>query len=114
VLEKVHAALRKFDRPVLACLGLAFKANVDDLRESPALEITRHLAEEGRWTILAVEPNIDHLPPSLDSGKVKLVDLDVALAEADVLLLLVDHKAFVDVDRMRLRGKTIVDTRGIW
>lgn len=113
VLEKVHAALGKFDRPVLACLGLAFKANVDDLRESPALEITRHLAEERRWTTLVVEPNIDELPPPLD-GKVHLVDLDTALSKADVLLLLVDHKVFVDVDRSRLKGKTIIDTRGVW
>ncbi|WP_104513449.1 UDP-N-acetyl-D-mannosamine dehydrogenase [Acinetobacter indicus] len=92
----------------VACYGLAFKPDIDDLRESPALEITKQLAEQG-LKILAIEPNIQELPQNL-SDKFQLVHLkerDVA----DIHVVLVDHKEF----KLNKPLQTlIVDTKGIW
>ena len=79
----------------VACLGLAFKADVDDLRESPAVEVTRELAlARPDLTLLAVEPHVQRLPEQLATGPVVLTGLDEALARSDVVLLLVDHAEF--------------------
>jgi UDP-N-acetyl-D-mannosaminuronic acid dehydrogenase len=94
----------------VACLGLAFKANVDDLRESPALDIAVHLAAEG-YRVLAVEPHIAALPAVL-AGRAELVDLAAALARADAVVLLVDHRAFASLTLADLAGKALIDTRG--
>jgi UDP-N-acetyl-D-mannosaminuronic acid dehydrogenase len=115
VINQVKAAAAALDRAVIACLGLAYKANIDDLRESPALAIVRELAWESVGPILAVEPHISSLPASLDSlGSVQLVELDVAVDKADILVVLVDHQAFKLIDSSKLQGKTVIDTRGIW
>lgn len=98
----------------IACLGLAFKPNIDDLRESPALHITEALAQKHSGAIVAVEPNIHELPASLSSDKVKLMDAEQALAEADVILLLVDHKQFKAMDLQLAPNQQLVDTRGVW
>jgi UDP-N-acetyl-D-mannosaminuronic acid dehydrogenase len=94
----------------VACLGLAFKANVDDLRESPALDIAVHLTAEG-YRVLAVEPHITTLPAVL-AGRAELVDLAAALARADAVVLLVDHRAFASLTLADLAGKALIDTRG--
>jgi UDP-N-acetyl-D-mannosaminuronic acid dehydrogenase len=94
----------------VACLGLAFKANVDDLRESPALDIAVHLTAEG-YRVLAVEPHITTLPTVL-AGRAELVDLAAALARADAVVLLVDHRAFASLTLADLAGKALIDTRG--
>ena len=97
----------------IACLGLAFKPDIDDLRESPALKITEKLAEKYPNQILAVEPNVDELPTKLADKGIKLVQLDDVLAVADVLVVLVDHKEFKGVQPKPIKG-LIVDTKGIW
>jgi UDP-N-acetyl-D-mannosaminuronic acid dehydrogenase len=112
VMAKVRAAAAKVPNPVVACLGLAFKANIDDLRESPSLEIAAHLAGEG-FKVLAVEPHVSELPKALQ-GKATLVSLDEALSAAQVIVLLVDHAAFKAVAPSRLADKHVIDTRGIW
>lgn len=76
----------------IACLGLAFKPNIDDLRESPALNIAEELVRTFDGTTLLVEPNIDELPSSLADRK--KVDVDYAIEHADVLVLLVAHREF--------------------
>jgi UDP-N-acetyl-D-mannosaminuronic acid dehydrogenase len=91
----------------IVCYGLAFKANIDDLRESPALAIVRDLADRHPGPIIAVEPNIDELPRSL--GGVTLSN--ELMPAGDVHVLLVDHSQF-DVDT--LPTGLIVDTRGLW
>lgn len=78
----------------IACLGLAFKPDIDDLRESPALKITEKLAEKYPNQILAVEPNVDELPTKLADKGIKLVQLDDVLNQADVVVILVDHREF--------------------
>ena len=114
VAAKVRTMAERFKHPVIACLGLAFKADIDDLRESPALAITMDLARHGVGEVLAVEPYIRELPRPLSEAGVVLCDLDEALNRADIVVLLVDHKPFVSVPRDRLSQKVLIDTRGVW
>ncbi|WP_417234077.1 UDP-N-acetyl-D-mannosamine dehydrogenase [Arthrobacter sp.] len=117
VVRKIEAALEKVGpAATIAILGLAFKANIDDMRESPAIGITSKLADEfGSARLLAVEPHVDALPKGLATfDNVVLSDLESALEQADVVLLLVDHDAFKSVLPSALAGKHVVDTRGIW
>ncbi|MFJ3404447.1 UDP-N-acetyl-D-mannosamine dehydrogenase [Promicromonospora sp. NPDC090134] len=114
VLHKVLDAVAGIESPVVAAFGLAFKPNIDDLRESPAVEIVRDLARTfPQATVLAVEPNIEELPAELVClPNVRLVDADEALADADAHLLLVDHTVFRSVVG-RLAQKNVIDTRGM-
>ncbi len=90
----------------VACFGLAFKPDIDDLRESPALEITETLAAKYPFHVVAVEPNI-----TMDKvGDITVTTTDKAL-EADVLVLLVDHSLFKSINP---KSSYVVDTRGIW
>jgi len=114
VVESVRQSAERYKEPVIACLGLSFKADIDDLRESPAVEIVRHVATEGLGTTLVVEPHIRSLPPALADIDVELVDLPTALKRADVVVLLVDHREFLSVERETLLRKVVIDTRGIW
>jgi UDP-N-acetyl-D-mannosaminuronic acid dehydrogenase len=113
VVDEVAKVARRFREPVIAVLGLAYKANVDDLRESPAVEIVRDLIAEQIGRLLIVEPHVSALAAEL-AGGATLVTLGEALSQADVVLLLVDHDAFKLVKRSALRGKAILDTRGVW
>lgn len=92
----------------IACYGLTFKPDIDDLRESPALEIAKRLAKQG-FKILAVEPNIEKLPESL-SAKIDIINLNDA-RKADIHLVLVDHKEFKNLNREYIY---VIDTKGIW
>jgi len=96
VISKIKEAVKQIKNPKIACLGLAFKPDIDDLRESPALEITKMLSDEG-YDILAVEPNVKKLPKVLENRKnIRLVSLEDALKEADVIAVLVKHKEFTE------------------
>lgn len=113
VMDRVKAKAERLKNPRIACLGLAFKANIDDLRESPALTITETLARDGAGEIFAVEPYVSECPASLaEFSNVRFVGLDEALAEADIILLLVDHDQFKKIDRRTLEDKVVIDTRG--
>lgn len=112
VVERIERAAKRFKEPLIACLGLAFKANIDDLRESPAVEIAKELGQRFPGQVLAVEPNIHGLPKGLE-GSLRLCELHTALAEADVIVILVDHVQFKQVDPIRLQAKVVIDTRGL-
>jgi len=115
VMDKVRLHASKFKAPVIACLGLAFKPDIDDLRESPAMQIALQLAEEDIGTLLLVEPNIDEIPDLFDSfTNVRAADMNSALQDADIILGLVDHKQFKAVDHDLLHEKIVIDMRGMW
>jgi UDP-N-acetyl-D-mannosaminuronic acid dehydrogenase len=76
----------------IACFGLAFKPDIDDLRESPSFTIARQLMQRHPGKVLIVEPNIDRLPDELVSAN--LVSLEVALEHSNIAVLLVGHKQF--------------------
>lgn len=97
----------------IACFGLAFKPDIDDLRESPAVSISQQIVIAHPGQVVAVEPNIEELPSNL-VGELKLVSLQTAFDDADVIVLLVDHKEFKRVPASTLASRKIVDTRGIW
>ncbi len=114
VVDKVLKAAFDMVNPVITCLGLSYKSDVDDLRESPALEIVTELAEKSSATVCVVEPHISCLPDSLAAGGVRLVSIDEALAESDIMVVLVDHRDFRTVDPEGLKRMVVIDTRGIW
>ena len=122
VVERVKSAVAEFlqENPektarevTIACFGLAFKADIDDLRESPALGITQIIATTHPGHVIVVEPNISKLPPTL-SKIAGLSSIENALAETDILLMLVDHKSFKDMPINLSPKYKIVDVRGIW
>lgn len=113
VIAQVCQAASTIATPVIACLGLSFKADIDDLRESPSVEIVSALAKRGIGKVLAVEPHITTLPQRLE-GLVELQLLDEALIEADIVVLLVDHKVFKAAVGQQKKGAVIVDTRGFF
>jgi UDP-N-acetyl-D-mannosaminuronic acid dehydrogenase len=107
VVEKVISYAEKFKNPKIACLGLAFKADVDDLRESPAVQIVNQLISEKVGELLICEPNIK------SHKTYDLVTLDQAISEADIILLLVEHKQFKKFKAIDFGDKMLIDTRGI-
>jgi UDP-N-acetyl-D-mannosaminuronic acid dehydrogenase len=114
VLEKVRGMASRFKKPVIACLGLTFKADVDDLRESPSMSIVNALAQLPDAVLLVDEPYVIELPPSLRRENVRKVPANAAIAAADIVVLLVNHKQYSTLDRKTLDTKVLVDTRGMW
>ncbi|WIM70200.1 UDP-N-acetyl-D-mannosamine dehydrogenase [Corynebacterium suedekumii] len=115
VIDKVASAIEGLEDPRVAALGLAFKANIDDLRESPSLEIVKELAfRNPKAQVSVVEPNISVLPDSLSLLRnLTLTSLEEAIKESDIVVVLVDHKEFLEY-KTDLSGKVLVDTKGIW
>lgn len=103
VIQKIKERVKDISQPKIACLGLAFKPDIDDLRESPALDIVVKLANECANQILAVEPNIKQLPLKLqDKTNIELVSLEQALDKADVIVILVKHREFIGMQSDKL------------
>lgn len=121
VIDQVKAAVadcltetgKRANEIKIACFGLAFKPNIDDLRESPAMNITKQVADWHSGTTLAVEPNIHELPTKL-KGNTELVSTEQALKDADIVLMLVDHQQFKAIPGSKITQKWIVDTKGVW
>tara|TARA_B110001450_G_scaffold254575_1_gene280213 strand:- start:129 stop:1400 length:1272 start_codon:yes stop_codon:yes gene_type:complete len=118
VVEKVKIAIVDFlqlhsnksvEDVVIACFGLSFKPDIDDLRESPSMWIAQKIADFHRGKVIAVEPNITDLP---SSQSVELVSFDEAEGRADIAVLLVDHAEFRSIGVPNIG--MIIDTKGIW
>ena len=116
VAAQVIAKANRFREPTVACLGLAFKANIDDLRESPAVDIVEEIALSLPGVeILVSEPYTSELPTRLAAlPNLRLVSAEKAVETSDIVALLVDHDQFRAMNRSRLAGKVVYDTRGIW
>ena len=108
VIDKVRTKAQRFKEPVIGCLGITFKANIDDMRESPAMDIVKHLIGEGIGQIIVCDPNV-----AKDKVPFPLHDLKDLIKQADILLLLVDHHEFSDIDPQVIRDKVVIDTRGV-
>ena len=118
ILAKINQAVKLIEKKrseiKIACLGLAFKPDIDDLRESPALNIARQINLMNFNEVLLVEPNINQVPKGFDTNSTKLTTIENAIKIVDIVVLLVDHIQFKSMDSSLLDGKQVIDTRGIW
>lgn len=121
VVEKILEAVRNQEQTqskcsampkTVACLGLAFKPDVDDLRESPAVEIVRQIVSSG-YRVMAVEPHITTLPTELNNTFITLSTLEDALNQADVIAILVKHSLFQHAKRQIHACQPLVDAVGL-
>ncbi|TCK04449.1 UDP-N-acetyl-D-mannosamine dehydrogenase [Phorcysia thermohydrogeniphila] len=108
VIKKIKEKAKEFEenysrKPKIACLGLTYKPDIDDLRESPALYIVRRLIAEG-YRILAVEPYVD------DFSEFHVYETEEALKEADIVAILVAHRQFRN---LRIEKNKLLDFCGI-
>lgn len=121
VLDQVKQALaecltasgKRASDVTIACFGLAFKPNIDDLRESPAMSVAHRIAEWHSGQTWVVEPHVKDIPQRL-AHEATLVATDVALQQADILVMLVDHAQFRAIDAAQIAQPWIVDTKGVW
>jgi UDP-N-acetyl-D-mannosaminuronic acid dehydrogenase len=116
VAEQVISKSQRFRSPTIACLGLTYKANVDDVRESPAIEVVQLVASAlPDVDILLADPYVAALPKALSPySNLKMVQVNEAVERADIVVLLVEHDQFKAVGRTRLAGKVVYDTLGAW
>ena len=119
ILDKVNQAILemgvKISEISITCLGLSFKPNIDDLRQSPALEIAKKISLMSFKKLYLVEPNISIMPNYFDHhDDIELVDLEFAVNSSDIVVLLVDHNEFNQINLDLLSDKYVIDTRGIW
>jgi len=116
VVRDILAPVAAVDTPVIAALGLSFKANIDDMRESPAVGIVRELAlQRPTASILVAAPHAKALPRELHGfDNITLCRAPDAIEAAHVVALLVDHDKFREIDTNSLAGKHVIDTRGFW
>jgi UDP-N-acetyl-D-mannosaminuronic acid dehydrogenase len=114
VIERVQALIDDHPYAKVACCGLTFKANIDDLRESPAMEIALHLAAKYGSRIKVVEPNLGKLPVEFEQFGAEFMGIDEALRNCEIAVLLVDHDEFKMVPLAERRHLDVIDTRGIW
>lgn len=116
VVDKVKEMSARFREPRVCCLGLSYKPNIDDLRESPAIEVVRRLVTENVVdNLLVVEPYIEDLPRSLQElGNIHLVNLEKGLKESDIVVMLVNHRAFKRIKSNVVKEKVWLDTVGVF
>lgn len=111
VVGRIVAAAESKDTPI-ALLGLSYKPDIDDLRESPSLEILDSLLEQNFRRVMVVEPNIGRLPAAYEGKPATLVDLEKALSEAEVVAILVNHSDFRSKKELIKGHNRIIDPVG--
>lgn len=107
IIDKILNKASRFKNPIIGCLGLTFKANIDDVRESPALNIVHNLIQKNIGKIMACDPNCNNINLSFP-----LYSLNDVLQQADIIVVLVDHNEFKNIDMKNLKEKIIINTRG--
>lgn len=114
VIRQVVKLSARFREPVIACFGATYKSDVEDLRESPALEIIKELGGKPDHKILVCDPLISALPAPMNGmANIQLVDADAARNEADIVIFLVGHRQFQRLDPNLFLHKIVVDTIGL-
>ncbi|ABC64747.1 UDP-N-acetyl-D-mannosaminuronic acid dehydrogenase [Erythrobacter litoralis HTCC2594] len=114
VTERAAQLIEAHPDKRVACLGLSFKANVDDFRESPARYVAARLAERFGDRLSIVEPYANMLPAEFDGTGATLVDLDSAIEQSEIMIVLVNHDLFKAVPFDERVDKIVYDLRGIW
>lgn len=120
IVQKANDAIvdyqqRTATNPTVALFGITFKANADDIRESPALQIAKSLLEKQTGQIIVVEPNLDALPESLVLHAVQHVNIEQAIERADILVTLVAHDEFkIKPQANTKRDQIVFDFAGLW
>ncbi len=114
VIERAKQLIDKYPAARIACLGLAFKANIDDFRESPAKKVAAALARKYSSRVQIVEPYASELPEEFEGSKASLIDIDEAIENCDIFIPLVDHDVFKSIPLAERVNKLVYDTRGIW
>ena len=113
IAKAILETATNLNAPAVACLGLSYKADTDDMRESASIDVVKCLAKES-LNITVVEPYINVLPTELaEFDNIRLGSLAQVLRGADIVVLLTDHQAFREID-ITVFPKTVIDTRGIW
>ena len=107
------ASGKRASEVTIACFGLAFKPNIDDLRESPAMTVAHLIAEWHSGSTLVVEPHVAEIPARL-AHEAALVSTQDALQQADIIVMLVDHAQFRAIDASEITQQWIIDTKGVW
>lgn len=113
-IAEASALIERHPGKPVACMGLAFKANIDDFRESPALKVAAALAARFGERVRIVEPYARDLPAAFGGTGARLIDLDDAIESCPVMIVLVDHELFKSVPLDERAAKAVYDTRGIW
>jgi UDP-N-acetyl-D-mannosaminuronic acid dehydrogenase len=114
VIQRAEALIEAYPQARIACLGLAFKANIDDFRESPARLVAVTLARKFGSRVSVVEPYASELPKEFEGTSASLIDIDSALEQSEILIVLVDHDQFRAVPLAERARHLVYDTRGIW
>lgn len=107
VIDKVLHKAARFRQAVVGCLGVTFKADVDDTRESPALDIVRALLRNDQLEVLVHDPYV------ANQREFDVLPLDDVLQRADIILILVDHRPYRKLSAAALKEKVVIDTRGM-
>lgn len=108
VFDRIKKAADRFKEPVIGVFGLSYKQDIDDLRESPALDIAKQVKDAKLGKLLVCEPFIKEHPDF------ELSTAEEAIQKADIVVLLVPHRQFKIIDKELLKPKIVIDTCGIW
>ena len=114
VAAQIRERAERFKHPVVACLGLTYKPDVDDLRESPAVAIVAQLARGGPEQILVADPNLRALPQELaEFSNIALCETIAAVRQADIVAILVAHSPFRRIPQEELLRRVVIDATGL-